>query len=121
MVSIINVDGMTIEYDEGELRINGKVIDISNIKGMKSNKDVEITKDQVIDHDFRGNIRITGNNVKIVVKGDVDGNITGAADIEIEGDVDGNITGCDKVNVSGDIDGNIVGCSINKDFQSNKK
>lgn len=118
MTSVIQVDGLIIEYDDGELRVNGKIVDIS--KAVKPTKTAEITKDQIIGADFRGNIRITGNNVKLVIKGDVDGNITGAGDIEVGGDVDGNMTGCKQVNVNGDIDGNIVGCSINKGYQKGK-
>ena len=120
MTSVIHVDGLTIEYDDGELRVNGKVVDISNVKGVKPSKTVEITKDQIIDADFSGNIKITGNNVKLIIKGDVDGNITGAGNIEVGRDVDGNIVGCNQVNVSGDIDGNIIGCSINKGYQKSK-
>ena len=115
---MIQVDGMTIEYGDGKLRINGKVIDISNIKGVKPSKTAEITKDQTIDGDFDGDIKVTGEGVTLIIKGDVDGNVTGTA-IEIGGDVDGNVTG-NKIDVGGDIDGNVVGNVISRKHQSNK-
>ena len=47
---------------------------------------VEIKADCKIDGDFTGNIRVAGNNVKIIVEGDLTGNVDGKCSLEVKGD-----------------------------------
>lgn len=84
MVSNINVNGMNIEVDGDSIRINGSG---------KASKETVIDKSGVIKGDVGGNIRITGNNVKLIIEGDVEGNIIGNAEITVKGNIEGNIVG----------------------------
>ena len=84
MGSSININGLSIEGDGDEVRIrfNGR-----------SGKTSTILEDKIIKGDVNGNIEIKGSNIKIIIEGDVQGNIVGAADIQVQGDVMGNIVG----------------------------
>lgn len=87
--SRITVSGLTIEYSNGKITIDG----LDKKHWRKGTNDCVLDKDGTINGDVNGNIEITGNNVTIIIKGDVDGNIIGSADITVEGDIDGNIVG----------------------------
>ena len=100
MTSKININGLEISFDNGKLTIDG--LDTSGLgkkKGIfgQRNKEVEIEKPGNIEGDVTGDIKVTGSNVTLIVKGDVTGNILGDCKINIEGDIVGNIVG-GKVN-----------------------
>ena len=59
MTSVIQVDGLTIEYGNGVLKVNGKEIDISEVKSSKSqrNKETKINTSKTIEGDVNGNLR----------------------------------------------------------------
>ena len=91
MTSKININGLEISFDNGKLTIDG----LDKEKGAfgQRNKEVEITKSGNIDGDITGNIKITGDNVSLLINGDVTGNIEGNCEIEVKGDIVGNIVG----------------------------
>ena len=95
MSSIINVDGLRIEYSNGNLTVKGLGNKKSSIfsSSCKGDKDVIIDKDGNINGDVSGNIEITGDNVTLIIQGDVEGNIVGSAKITVKGDIEGNIVG----------------------------
>ena len=94
-MQIVNVNGLEIEFSNGTLTING--LEPRNRKGTfissSSKKDTVVTKDKEIDGDVEGNLIIRGNNVTVIVKGDVEGNVIGSCDITVHGDIEGNIVG----------------------------
>lgn len=95
--SIIQVDGMTIEYNNGVLKVNGNQVDIKGVaKEQQRNKEYkgnEIKDSKTINGDVTGDLKITGDNVKLVINGDVTGNIVGKCEIQVKGDLTGNIVG----------------------------
>jgi cytoskeletal protein CcmA (bactofilin family) len=107
MPSSIHINGLEIDFSNGELRIKG----LGN-KTDSSTKELHLDKNGVINGNVEGSITIKGNNVVLQIKGNVDGNVTGQ-EIVIEGDIDGNVTGQD-VYVKGDIDGNVIGQVVRK-------
>ena len=102
-MNVINVNGISIKYENGKLIIDG-------LNASKSNsKPIKIEKDGTIDGNVEGDINITGNNVTLVIKGKVVGNITGPGDIRIDGKVVGNISGGGSISIGGKVVGNIIG------------
>lgn len=102
-MSMISVNGMTLQFDGVTLKINGKEIDISKVikkdisnkekSFSRGNKETEFNKSGSIDGDVVGNVRVTGDKVTLIIKGDVTGNITGDCEIEVGGDLVGNVVG----------------------------
>jgi len=80
----INVNGINIISDEDGVHIK--------FNGKGSNGNI-IMKDTLFKEDFNGNIEVKGENVKIIIEGDVNGNIVGAGEVQIMGDIVGNIVG----------------------------
>ena len=95
MTSKININGLEISFDNGKLTIDG----LDKEKGAfgQRNKEVEIEKSGNIEGDVIGDVKVTGSNVTLVIKGDVTGNIVGDCEINVEGDIVGNVVG-GKVN-----------------------
>lgn len=87
MSSHMNVNGLRIDADGDKITIDLSSRGLN--KGCKS--DVLIEKDGTIKGDVEGNIFV-GDNVTLIIEGDVMGNITGDK-VEVKGDVMGNITG----------------------------
>jgi len=83
------INGMNISFDGEKLTIGG--LNKSNHSCSKSSP-INITKDGRIEGDVEGNIQIVGNNVTLIIQGDVTGNIVGAASVSVQGDITGNIT-----------------------------
>lgn len=91
MTSEMHIEDLKITYDNGKLTIEG----LSSKKGTfgQRNKEIEITKSGNIDGDVNGNIKITGDNITLQIKGDVTGNIVGDCEIKVDGDLTGNVVG----------------------------
>ena len=92
MVSLININGMSIKYSNGKLTIEGldKVRD-------KKEKDLIIHRDgsnYIIKGDLVGNVEVTGDNVSLMVEGDIAGNVVGDCDLKVREDITGNLVGC---------------------------
>ena len=51
---------------------------------------VILEKDGLIDGNVTGNIKVTGSNVTLTVKGNVTGNISGATTVNVDGNNIGN-------------------------------
>lgn len=73
------------------IRVDGNDISINSNKEKDNEKDV--LTDTVFKKDFRGNIRIPANNVKIIIEGNFFGDIIGNCSVEIKGKHQGDIVG----------------------------
>ena len=93
-MNIINVNGLAIEFSNGTLTIHG--LESRGSKGTfisTSKRGTTVTKDTEIPGDVKGNLIIRGDNITVVVKGDVEGNIVGSCNLTVHGDIEGNIVG----------------------------
>lgn len=92
MVSLININGISIKYSDGKLTIEG----LDKVKG-KREKDIVMHRDgsnYIIKGDLVGNVEVTGDNVSFTVEGDITGNVVGDCDLKVRGDITGNLVGC---------------------------
>jgi len=105
--SVMNINGLQIRLDGDRLVIDGIAEGVSG-----EPEKVVVDKDHTIPGNIPGDVEVRGENITLIVEGDVEGNIAGAASIEVKGDVEGNIAGAGSIHVKGDVEGNIVGCSF---------
>lgn len=95
MATYVQDGNTTVEIDnQGNVKINGELVTSKNkgkIEPRKSQKLI-IKKDGVINGDITGNIEITGNNIRLIINGNLVGNITGPTKLEIKGNHIGNTT-----------------------------
>lgn len=80
----VNIGGFSIEVDDGNIKIN---------TGTSKPSNYTIIKDTTFEDDFNGNIEVKANNIKIIIEGDMNGNVLGNCDVTIEGDMNGNMVG----------------------------
>lgn len=97
----ININGLNIKSE-------GNNIIIEDIKTSKE-KNIMIEKSTIFNYNVNRNIIIKGSKIKIVVNGDINGNISGNCRIKVHGDINGNIIGNCDVGVKGDIVGSVYG------------
>ena len=83
-MSKVCIDGLNIEVDGNNININRQNSKTNNFT---------ITKDTTFKEDFNGNIEVKADNVKIIIEGDMNGNVLGNCDVQIEGDMNGNMVG----------------------------
>ena len=81
----VSIGGFSIEVDNGTIKINTGTD--------KTSSNYTIIKDSVFKEDFNGNIEVKGNGIKIIIEGDMNGNIVGNCDVDIGGDINGNLVG----------------------------
>ena len=84
MSSEINVNGMRIRVDGNSVSING-------VSQNTNSKDV--LKDTTIKGNYSGDLSISGDNVTLVVEGNITGDITGNCKIQCKGRIIGDVTG----------------------------
>lgn len=92
-MQIVNINGLEIEFSNGTLTIHGLESRSKNNTFISSSRGTIITENKEIPGDVKGNLIIRGDNITVVIKGDVEGNIIGSANITVNGDVEGNIVG----------------------------
>ena len=100
--SRVSINGSTIEFKNGKLKINGREIPKSEIDDIlnnpqtttvsytNQNKTIPDGQTYTVEGDFNGNLSLNGNNITIVIEGDLMGNISGASQVIVQGDHIGN-------------------------------
>jgi hypothetical protein len=92
--SVVNVNGHRFEVDgAGNVFVDGVPVNGSKkapISVVQNDLNLEFNRSGRINGDVTGNITVTGSNIKIVIEGDMVGNIAGDCDVRVSGDYIGN-------------------------------